>query len=336
MYINCYPSDELYHHGIKGQKWGVRRFQNADGTLTSEGRSRYSGSGNSSSGGGVRGAASRATGAVKNKWNGLSDKQKKIIKGAAITAAVALAAYGGYRLSKNETFRAGAAKVGGALKKAGGTAVGKIGTKTQQLKNTASRVYGNTIGAGIENVRGFAAGAKAGFRGAEPNSRIGTDRGAIGAGIRAGQSAKIASINAKSNIQRAKDSVKNTARNIANSEAVGKMGTRFQQAKNKASLAYGNTVGAGIENTRGFASGVKAGLRGRQANSTTDRGAIGAGIRLGNRTRNAANNARESVSNSRVANRARDAYYDMRDDANRRRAERALNKQLRSYSKNGK
>lgn len=33
--------DELYHHGIKGQKWGVRRFQNPDGTLTAEGRKRY-------------------------------------------------------------------------------------------------------------------------------------------------------------------------------------------------------------------------------------------------------------------------------------------------------
>lgn len=31
---------ELYHHGIKGQKWGVRRFQNADGTLTGLGRTR--------------------------------------------------------------------------------------------------------------------------------------------------------------------------------------------------------------------------------------------------------------------------------------------------------
>lgn len=34
---------ELYHHGIKGMRWGVRRFQNEDGTLTQEGRSRLRG-----------------------------------------------------------------------------------------------------------------------------------------------------------------------------------------------------------------------------------------------------------------------------------------------------
>ena len=32
---------ELYHWGIKGMKWGRRRYQNADGTLTEEGRKRY-------------------------------------------------------------------------------------------------------------------------------------------------------------------------------------------------------------------------------------------------------------------------------------------------------
>ena len=33
--------DELMHYGIKGQKWGVRRFQNEDGTLTPAGRKKY-------------------------------------------------------------------------------------------------------------------------------------------------------------------------------------------------------------------------------------------------------------------------------------------------------
>ena len=34
-------SEELYHWGIKGQKWGVRRYQNPDGTLTAAGKKRY-------------------------------------------------------------------------------------------------------------------------------------------------------------------------------------------------------------------------------------------------------------------------------------------------------
>ena len=33
-------ADFLCHHGIKGQKWGVRRYQNQDGSLTDEGRKR--------------------------------------------------------------------------------------------------------------------------------------------------------------------------------------------------------------------------------------------------------------------------------------------------------
>ena len=65
----------LSHHGIKGQKWGVRRFQNPDGTLTAEGRKRQ----------------------------GLSDKQKSTLKkvatAAGVTALAGLAIYGAVKYS---------------------------------------------------------------------------------------------------------------------------------------------------------------------------------------------------------------------------------------------
>lgn len=34
-------TNELYHYGVKGMKWGVRRYQNKDGSLTPKGKKRY-------------------------------------------------------------------------------------------------------------------------------------------------------------------------------------------------------------------------------------------------------------------------------------------------------
>lgn len=64
-------SDELYHHGIKGQKWGVRRFQNLDRTLTALGKIRY-GAGKVAE---TAGKAAKATGkAVAKVAKSVKDK----------------------------------------------------------------------------------------------------------------------------------------------------------------------------------------------------------------------------------------------------------------------
>ena len=69
-------SNELYHYGVQGMKWGVRRFQNEDGTLTSAGRQRYSTSSNTTRSSGGRGRETHVTGQGKDVYKrgeGLSE-----------------------------------------------------------------------------------------------------------------------------------------------------------------------------------------------------------------------------------------------------------------------
>ena len=40
-YYAVVQSNAISHYGVKGQKWGIRRYQNEDGSLTPEGRKRY-------------------------------------------------------------------------------------------------------------------------------------------------------------------------------------------------------------------------------------------------------------------------------------------------------
>lgn len=62
--------DEIYHHGVKGQSWGKRRYQNPDGSLTEEGRRHYGYME-------ARDGDSSVTKRVKEDWAKLDDNQFK-------------------------------------------------------------------------------------------------------------------------------------------------------------------------------------------------------------------------------------------------------------------
>lgn len=65
------PQGYLAHHGIKGQKWGIRRFQNPDGTWTRAGKEHYGDSGD-----------------VGKERKASSRTKKKVAIGVATSAAI--------------------------------------------------------------------------------------------------------------------------------------------------------------------------------------------------------------------------------------------------------
>lgn len=83
MWVKNY-SNEIYHHGIKGQRWGVRRFQKKDGTLTGAGKKRYDDDSNN---------------AKETKKQKNPNRKREIAIGVAAAAGSALAVYGAFKVS---------------------------------------------------------------------------------------------------------------------------------------------------------------------------------------------------------------------------------------------
>lgn len=86
-------NEELRHHGILGQKWGIRRFQNSDGSLTSAGKRRYDNDSHGKSGKDTKSEI------LEKSRAGTKNLKRTAAVGATIAVA-SLAIIGASRLSK--------------------------------------------------------------------------------------------------------------------------------------------------------------------------------------------------------------------------------------------
>lgn len=100
-----YESNYLAHHGVKGMKWGVRKYQNPDGSLTVEGYKRYYAKYDK----------------LYDKYNSIEGKQKTAIKQGTATGLAASASVLGAAL-------AGASPSIALLSGYGGLLVGTFGS----------------------------------------------------------------------------------------------------------------------------------------------------------------------------------------------------------------
>lgn len=136
----------LAHHGVKGQKWGERRYQEPDGTRTPAGEKKHR-------------ESTRRSRRLEKRFNKMKEGISKAAVGAAGLAGTAAIAYGGVQLARiglgQTTFR----EVGEVLAKhAKGVAVssikmvqnfpyekvGKLAVKTAKLGGRAAK-YGGKL-----------------------------------------------------------------------------------------------------------------------------------------------------------------------------------------------
>jgi hypothetical protein len=115
MSSDMYVDEFLAHHGVKGQKWGIRRYQNSDGSLTEEGKVRY--------GVDKHGNMSKEGAKLYRKDTGkdFTDKNRSTKKTVKIAAAISAASV------------AGAYAVGKVLKSVKNNKVRAVGRKTVKI-----------------------------------------------------------------------------------------------------------------------------------------------------------------------------------------------------------
>ena len=236
-YVGAMPvGDHLEHHGIKGMRWGQRRFQNDDGSLTALGRARY---GVSNAYGRARSSARSAYGKVKanREYNGKKvrsfyKKNKKAIKIGAAVAGTAAAAALGYKYRK---------QIGAAAKRLGGKTF-PAGTKRAQFlssvkyKSAMSKMNRTAARTGQANLnRMFDEAASAGRK-----ARIGQQINSAFAGMNVGKvRGSVKAKNAFKSAGRVVGSAANSA-GKATGSAVRSVGYHARRAGAKAKNAARN------------------------------------------------------------------------------------------------
>lgn len=127
-------SDELEHYGILGMKWGLRRYQNADGTLTSAGKKRYAND-------------------TKEQIERSERRKAKVVKGAKtavkVGAAVAVTAVAGVSVAKvlksTGALSAGGKALNSAMKAYGGLPAKSYGQGATPALSHPMKSYGQGV-----------------------------------------------------------------------------------------------------------------------------------------------------------------------------------------------
>lgn len=236
-YVGTMPVGEhLSHHGIKGMKWGQRRYQNPDGSLTAVGRVRY----------GVSNAYSRARSGVRSAGNRTSSwykKNKKTIKkvgtAVGVGAAAAGATYLGMRYGK------------GAAKAVNRAARGFIAdSRTRRAARNSSKGY--------EGIKRTLNGIPVNSRGSRFKSAFKSVGGAVRSGFgNVKRSASNATIRGRQNWYAAK-AARADARAAAKSTL--SLNNGFRNKTNRAFKKAGSAVSGAARKASGAASSAIRGV----------------------------------------------------------------------------